>query len=521
MPTAQGAGGAARVDSAQEGGELVAATDAQVEIALSERKKGRTQQQAAAKANLRSRKTVAKYERAGQLPSALKRPRTYLTRSNPFAQDWAVVEAKLTTLPELEAKALFAWLCREHPGRYQEGQLRSFQRHVKRWRARHVDQVVSLPQRRRPGELMQTDGTWMTELEITIGGALFRHLLIHSVLVYSNWEWAYVARSESTQAVMEGVRRAVRELGHVPLAHQTDPSSAATHRLHLGSDEQRQFQADYADLLAELGMEARVTHVASPDENGDIEAANGALKRAVEQELLLRGSRDFANLAAYELFLYSHLRRRNAARSDRLAEELAVMRPVATLPAPVVKQMDVGVSEAGTIRYMHNTYSVPSRLVGERVRVLGREWTLEVWYAGECVERIPRLVGRYRHYIQYRHVIDSLLKKPGGFRDYRYREDLFPRLVFRQAWDNLCRRLAPRRADLAYLRILKLAARTMESDVATVLATLLSEGLAWTDETVKARLAPATAEVPDLAQPEVSLAEYDQLLSQEVADVAA
>jgi len=440
---------------------------------------------------------------------------------NPFERDWPIVEEKLKAAPQLEAKAVFAWLCREHPGRYQEGQLRTFQRHVHRWRARHVDKVVSLPQTRRPGELMQTDGTWMTSLCITIAGELFPHLLIHSVLVYSNWEWAYAARSESTQAVLEGVRRAVRELGHVPAAHQTDPSSAATHPLHEEEAARRGLQADYAELLAELGMEARVTHVMSPDENGDVEAANGALKRSVEQELLLRGSRDFASIEAYEHFLYDLLRRRNRARSERLAEELAVMKPVSQLPAPVVKQVDLGVSEVGTIRYMHNTYSVPSRLVGERVRVLGREWTLEVWYAGEFVERIPRLVGRNRHYIQYRHVIGSLLKKPGGFRDYRYREDLFPRLVFRQAWDDLCRRLSPRRADLAYLRILNLAAMTMESDVARLLATVLTEGGQWTDETVKAHLAPTVVDVPTLAQPVVSLAEYDQLLTQKVNDVAA
>jgi hypothetical protein len=492
-----------------------------VEIALRERKKGRTQQQAAAKANLRSRKTVARYEQRGCLPSELRQPRTYRTRANPFEKDWPALEAKLKQAPQLEARALFDWLCREHPGRYQAGQLRTFQRHVQRWRVQHVDRVVSLPQTRRPGELMQTDGTWMTALGITIAGLPLVHLLIHSVLVYSNWEWAHVARSESTQAVVEGLRRAVRELGHVPLAHQTDPSSAATHPLVEEGHSERKLVADYAELLAELGMEARVTHVASPDENGDIEASNGSLKRAVEQELLLRGSRDFASIEAYEHFLYDLLRRRNAARSERLTEELAVMKPVSQLPAAVVKQVDLSVSEAGTIRYMHNTYSVPSRLVGQQVRVLGREWTLEVWHAGSCVERMARLVGRNRHHIQYRHVIDSLLRKPGGFRDYRYRDDLFPRLVFRQAWDELCRRLSPRRADLAYLRILKLAATTLEADVAAVLARLLATGGGWTDETVKAELAPTLAPVPALALPEVNLAEYDRLLAQEVDDVAA
>ena len=499
----------------------MAATDVQVEIAMRERKKGRTQQQAAAKANLRSRKTVAKYEELGQLPSELRRPRTYRTRSNPFAVDWPELVRMLVVSPSLEAKALFEWLCRERPGRYQEGQLRTFQRHVHRWRAQHVEKVVSLPQERRPGELMQTDGTWMTSLGVTITGAPLAHLVIHSVLAYSNWEWAYVARSESTAAVLEGVRRALRELGHVPLVHQTDPSSAATHLLHQETDSERVLQSDYAALLGEQDIEARVTHVASPDENGDIEAANGAFKRAIEQELLLRGSRDFSSLESYERFMYEVLRRRNASRSERLADELAVMRPVKTLSAPLLRRERPRVSAAGTIRFMNNTYSVASHLVGERVQVLASEWWLEVWYAGVCVERCSRLVGRNRHRIQYRHVIDSLLRKPGGFRDYRYRDDLFPRLVFRPAWDDLCRRLPPRRADLASLRILKLAAMTLETDVADVLEALLAGGGDWTDETVTARLKPEPIEAPAMEQPVVNLADYDQLLQGQDDDVAA
>jgi hypothetical protein len=499
----------------------MAATDVQVEIAMKERKKGRTQQQAAARANLRSRKTVARYEALGQLPSELRRPRTYRTRSNPFDADWPELAKMLAASEGLEAKALFEWLCRKRPGRYQEGQLRTFQRHVHRWRAQHVDKVVSLPQERRPGDLMQTDGTWMTSLRVTIAGVPLAHLVIHSALVYSNWEWAYVARSESTAAVLEGVRQALRELGHVPLAHQTDPSSAATHLLHHEADSVRVLQSDYAALLGEQGIEARVTHVASPDENGDVEAANGAFKRAIEQELLLRGSRDFSSIESYERFIHEVLRRRNVGRSHRLAEELAVMRPVKTLSAPLLRRERPRVSGAGTIRFMNNTYSVASRLVGERVQVMASEWSLEVWYGGVCVERCSRLVGRNRHRIQYRHVIDSLLRKPGGFRDYRYRDDLFPRLVFRQAWDDLCRRLPPRRADLAYLRILKRAAMTLETDVADVLESLLASGGDWTDETVTARLQPDFIEAPAMEQLAVNLADYDQLLQGQGSDVAA
>lgn len=134
------------------------AKDIQVEIAMKEIQKGRTQQQAAAKANLRDRGTVAKYAKSGKLPSEMKEPRTYRTREDPFVADWAEIKVRLEALPDLETKVLFEWLCDKHPGRYRTGQLRTLQRRVRHWRARHVGKVVSLPQTRRPGEVLLTDG---------------------------------------------------------------------------------------------------------------------------------------------------------------------------------------------------------------------------------------------------------------------------------------------------------------------------------------------------------------------------
>src|SRR5262245_6789676 len=170
------------------------ATDAQVRVVMRERAKGRTQQQAAVRANLRSRRTVAKYERLGRLPSALKQPRTYRTRADPFAADWPELAAMLERAPELEAKTLFAWLCERRPGVYQEGQLRTLQRRVALWRVEHTRPLLTLEQVHRPGEVLQTDGTALDHLAVTVGGAPFPHLLIHSVLPYSNWEWGRVAQ---------------------------------------------------------------------------------------------------------------------------------------------------------------------------------------------------------------------------------------------------------------------------------------------------------------------------------------
>lgn len=492
------------------------ATDAQVRMAMRERQKGRTQEQAAVRANLGSRHTVAKYEQSGQFPSEGKQARSYRTRSDPFVADWPELAAMLERAPALEAQTLFAWLTEQRPGVYQEGQLRTLQRRVALWRVEHTTRLLSLDQIHRPGEVLQTDGVWLDHLGVTISGAAFPHVLVHSVLPYSNWEWGRIAQSESFLAVRLGLQSALARLAHVPQVHQTDNSSAATHRLGVADRGQAQgsrgYNAEYLELVQHFGLQPRTIHLRSPNENGDVEASNGTLQRAMEQQLLLRGSRDFLNVAAYEQFLMQLFSRRNAGRTARLAEELAVMRPLTVQPMPDRRELRVRVSATGLIRVLAHSYSLPSGLVGKLVTVLVGEWELTVWYGGRCWETLPRLVARGAHHVQYRHVIDTLLRKPGGFRDYRYRDDLFPSAVFRLAWEALCARLPPRRADLAYLRLLKLAAETLEVDVAAVLATLLAGTDHWDDASVVAQVRPRLDQPPAISTGAVDLAGYDALL---------
>ena len=492
------------------------ATDAQVRIIMREREKGRTQEQAAARANLRSRKTVAKYERLEQLPSERQQPRQYRTRSNPFEDDWPTVEKMLEDAPALEAKALFEWLCERHPGRYQSGQLRTFQRHVSTWRALHQKQTAILEQVHRPGEVLQTDGTWLTELGVTIQGQPFKHLLIHSALCYSNWEWGRIAQSESLVALQLGLQSTLIKLGHIPKHHRTDNSSAATYRpgAQAQANSKREYTDGYLQLLDHYGLKPQKTNLNSPQENGDVESSNGGLKRAIEQYLLLRGSRDFESIEAYEDFLFDVMDRRNRSRQKRLTEELAVMKPLSATPLATNRQIRVRVTRNSLIRVQKNVYSVPTSLIGRRVTVRIHEWHLDVYYQTHLVETLPRLVGKKQHRVNYRHVIDSLLRKPGGFRDYRYRDDLFPSLIFRRAWECLNRRKSPRKADLVYLRILRLAARKMESEVAAALDKLLAATESWDETDVEHILQPDPIQVPQLACGKVHLRQYDQLLSE-------
>lgn len=483
---------------------------------MRERQKGRTQTQAAVRANLGSRETVARYERLGRLPSELKQPRTYRTRPDPFAADWPAIAALLERAPELEAKTIFEWLGEQHPGKYAAGQLRTLQRRLVLWRVEHGNPTLILEQIHHPGEVLQTDGVWLSHLGVTLAGAPFPHLVIHSVLPYSNWEWGRVAQSESLLALRLGLQSALLQLGHIPRIHQTDNTTAATHRLGVADRGQqrddRGYNAEYLGVLNHFGIEPRTIHLGNPNENGDVESANGTLQRALEQHLLLRGSRDFAGLPEYEAFLHRIFTQRNAARQARLAEEVAVMRPLRVGALPEYREIEVRVSAAGLVRVLAHGYSVPSGLKGKLVTARVGEWQIEVWYGGRCWETLPRLTQRDAHHIQYRHVIDTLLRKPGGFREYRYRDDLFPTATFRQAWEALGGRLSPRRADLAYLRLLKLAAQTLETDVEQVLQELLAHNDVWDDRTVADRLRPTRPVVPAQTCGTVDLSAYDQLL---------
>jgi hypothetical protein len=268
-------------------------------------------------------------------------------------------------------------------------------------------------------------------------------------------------------------------------------------------------------LLDHFGLKPRTIALRQPAQNGDVESSHGGLKRALRQHLLLRGWRDFASLADYEAFVGQMMNRRNQGRQSRLAEELVVMKPLRAGPLQPYQEVRVKVNRNALIRVQANLYSVPTHLIGQQVRVRIYEWQLEVYYRQIQVERMARIVGNNKHAINYRHVIDSLLRKPGGFRNYRYREEMFPGLVFRQCWDQLNQWYSARKADLIYLRILRLAARTLECDVAEALQWLLTTTTPWDETDVEQRIGAGQAvSVPQLSPLVIDLTAYDQLLAE-------
>ncbi len=458
------------------------------------------------------RKTGRKYVKSGQLPSQTRKERSYKTREDPFERDWAMIRSKLKEAPALEGKALFEWLMEQNPGSYEPGQVRTFQRRVKQWRAMEgPDREIFFAQEHRPGEAMQTDFTNCNKLEVKICGEPFEHLLCHPVLPYSNWEWVSVCRSESMMALRRGIQDALFQLGRLPKYHQTDNSTAATHDLSTGK---REFNEEYKDLVEHLGMLPRTIGVGKSNQNGDVESLNNALKKRIKQHLLLRGSRDFESIDAYEEWLRKEvLARTNAVRATKIRKELEVMRELSVNRLREYKEELVRVTRESTIRIMRNSYSVPSRLRGERVKVHVFDDRIEVFYGNIFQLKVDRLLGRHKHHIDYRHIIWSMVKKPGAFLRYRYRDDLFPSLVFRRTYDVLCERLGSGYdADVNYLRILHQAAAVGETDVEIALELLLAEGKVPLADRVKEIVQPREPEVPEMSPFEANLSEYEDLL---------
>jgi hypothetical protein len=478
---------------------------------------------AASKAGM-DEKTARKWARLGRLPSELRVAHTWRTREDPFKDAWAQIGPMFELNPGLEAKTVFEFLQRENPGVFDDGQLRSLQRRIKRWRALEGPaREVFFPQLYRPGELSESDFTHMDALGVTIGGSRFDHLVYHFVLPYSNWETGTICFSESFESLSEGLQNALWELGGVPCAHQTDRLSAAVNKIPARSE----FTTRYDALLRHYGLTGRKTNPESPHENGDVEQRHYRLKRVVDQELMLRGSRDFQNRREYGDFLRHLFRRMNYGRASRLSEELSRVKHLPASRLDAMKRVQVRVSVASTIRVNHNTYSVNSRLIGEEVEVRLHSEHLEVHYGERCVETMPRLRGENGHRIQYRHIIEWLVKKPGAFENYRYHDDLFPTHRFRMAYDRL-REECPseRAATKGYLAILLLSAQAGESVVDRALECILERFTLPTAESVSQEIScqdeTAIGVRREAVIIPVDLTVYDQLLvprEQEVANL--
>jgi len=465
-------------------------------------------------------KTARKYVQAQQTPQQLQKPHTWRTRPDPLATVWPKVEQMLWDAPELEARSLFEFFLGQPDSGLQPGHLRTFQRRARRWRATHgPEKEVYFAQRHSPGLSMELDWTNANELGIRIGGIPLEHLLCHCVLPYSNWEWATRCQSESFLSLVSGLQTSLGRLGKKPRYLGTDHSSAATHEISPGSG-QRAFNPDYLDVCHHYDVAPVTINVACPHEHGDVESQNGHLKRRIKQHLLLRGSRDFQSEAGYDAFLVQVLERANKPRQARLAEELAVMGPLPPTRLAEYQEVDALVGRHSTIRVKKVTYSVPSRLIGQRLRVEVHEAVLKLTLGRERLLELPRATGRGA-VINFRDVVGPLLRKPGAFLNYQHREQLYPTVAYRAGYDRLVQDHGQRPGIIEYLHLLKLAVEYTVETVEAAMAPWLAGARKWRASDVRAALSPASVVVPCVAALSPELLSYDQLLSSQSMEEVA
>jgi hypothetical protein len=352
----------------------------------------------------------------------------------------------------------------------------------------------------------------MNKLGITIGGRPFDHLIYHFVLTYSNWETGSICYSESFESLSAGLQNALWELGGVPQQHRTDCLTTAVQK----TSHPEEFTRRYQDLLDHYDLKGCKTNPDSPHENGDVEQRHYRFKQAVDQALILRNSRNFVDRSEYEQFLGKLFKQLNAGRNKRFLEEQAVLQRLPKHRIEACKKSTTRVGPSSTIRVNHNVYSVDSRLIGERIGVRLFMEHLEIWYGQKKIDALPRLRGEGKHRINYRHIIDSLVRKPGAFENYRYRNDLFPTSRFRIAYDDLKQRHSQSMAAKQYLNILHLAARESETAVDDVLRMMVDKNMSICAEQVEALVRssqPVTA-ATKVRIPAVDLACYDRLLEE-------
>ena len=366
------------------------------------------------------------------------------------------------------------------------------------------------PQEHPPGREAAFDFTHTGELGVTIGGEAFDHLLFTLKASCGKWLYAELAYGETWEALSQGLQNAMWAAGGVWDVWRSDNLSAATKELRRTGG--RALTKRYAELLNHYGgVESTRIKPGNPRENGTAEKANHLLKSALEQALQLRGHRDFDSVEHYTAFVDATVAEHNSERSLAIEAERATLKPLPSSRLPVHSVFTPKVRSWSTIRVGRRWYSVPSRLIGHELEVLQHPNHLEVYYQGKLTLELPRLRGSDVVRIDYRHIIWSLVRKPGAFARYKFREELFPTLTFRRAYDALVSSRGER-ADIEYVRILHLAASTMQGPVERALDELLAGGDRFDYVAVKALAAPEPVSVPVVQIGQVNLKGFDKRL---------
>ncbi len=459
--------------------------------------------------------SARRLESAALLPSQ-KPARQWRTRADPLSEVWeSEVIPMLESAPALMAVTILEELQRRYPLRFDDAVLRTMQRRVRQWRAQHGgEREIYFAQVHTPGRLGLSDFTVADELGVSIGGEALLHRLYQFAFAYSGWRHVcIVLGGESFQALTSGLQAALWMAGGVPEEHRTDSLSAAFNNLA----ERDELTARYRELCAHYDLRASRNNPGVSHENGSIESRQGSLKRALDQALLLRGTRDFIDLASYGQFVAETVGRLNARCARAWEIERASLRALPVRRTIDFEEIDARVSKFGLISVKGVHYSVPSRLVGHRLKVRLHSAHLEAWLGGVQVFECERLRGsaatRHPKRIDWRHMLPSLRRKPGAFARWVLRDAMFPRSEYAEAWAWMSVRLSEREACRLMVDLLDLADRAnVVSELATVVGAIIDRDEVPDIEQLREQFAPRPPLMPVVQVVLPATAVYDDLL---------
>jgi transposase InsO family protein len=459
-----------------------------------------------------------------RLPSQKKPPRAR-RRPDPLERIFeADVVPMLVAAPTVRPVAIFEELQRRHPDLHPNVR-RTLERRIRSWRAMHgAEREIIFRQVHEPGQMGLSDFTEMGELAVGVAGVPLDHRLYHFRLACSGFEHAHVILGgESYVALAEGLQNALWALGGAPREHRSDSLSAAFRNLNRAARED--LTARYDALCVHYGMAPSRNNRGVAHENGSIESPHGHLKSAVRDALLLRGSSEFAELGAYRRFIDEIMSRKNARNAKLIAAERATLQPLPAHRTCDYEETFAFVTTSGGFTLRKVFYTVPSRLIGHRLRVRLYDDRLDLMIGATLLMTLERgrhgPNGKHGHVVDYRHVIHTLRRKPMALVNLVYRDQLFPREAYRLTFERLRERLSDRAACKIIVELLSLAHdRVCEVELAALLSEHLSADQLPDLAALRTRFAPDPARLPQVCVELVPLSVYETL-TQNCLGVAA
>jgi len=299
----------------------------------------------------------------------------------------------------------------------------------------------------------------------------------------------------------------------MPQEHRTDSLSAAFRNLSV--DAAKDLTQRYETLCAHYGMRASRNNPGASHENGAIESRPGTLKNRLDQALLLRGSRSFADLEQYRQFVSEVALRLNARIAKPFAVERTALRELPPRRTADYEEVQARMSKFGTFNVRGVLYSAPSRLIGHPLTVRLYLGHVDVWVGGVKMLTLPRARPGQRRVIDYQHLLPALKRKPGAFARWRLRDAMFPRTEYRLTWERLAEALPERQACRVMVDLLDLAIRgACEAALAQRLGHLLDAGILPALALLEAEFAPREPSSPEVCVELPALASFDALLAE-------